>query len=212
MFTCTGAVAVSAAYCLLYNYFAGNPETLFNAAAWGVINIVPWIAAVEIARHFRTLRAVCCALTAAMVLSLAIELPIYGEYRSDLSFEIVRRLPGVAVSVAVLGILALRPRPHRAKDAAIDMRLEHFDWARAAGNYVELHRHNESPVLIRSTLSALLDRDTDGLCQIHRSYIVRRQLVTRLDRQGVLLANGKRLPVGNAFRDALNFVPSSQRS
>ncbi|WP_209349266.1 LytTR family DNA-binding domain-containing protein [Pontixanthobacter sp. CEM42] len=209
---CFAAVALNAVYCLLYNYFAGNPETLFNAVAWGVINIVPWIAAVETARHFHKLRTVCCALTVAMIVSLAIELPIYGEYRTDLDFEIVRRLPGLAVSATVLGILALRTRENRTKSTTSDGHLQDFDWARAAGNYVELHRSNGPPVLVRSTLAALLESDASALCQIHRSYVVRRKSVARLDRQGVLLTNGKRLPVGNAYRNLLDFVPSSRRA
>ncbi|GEM_PF-5279700 len=197
---CVFAVAVNAVYCLLYTSFAGHPETLGQAFAWGIVQIAPWIAAIEIARHIRRVAAVCAILAAALALSLVLETVFGGQ--APTGFDLVRRLPGLAASAMVLaafGLLRASSEPAETPAASA----AEFDWAKAAGNYVEFHRNGARPVLARATLASLIERHGERVCRIHRSYVIRRGAIARIDRQGVLLAGGKRLPVGDAYRGGL---------
>lgn len=61
------------------------------------------------------------------------------------------------------------------------IKADHIEWIAAAGNYVELHGRFGTR-LARRTLAELSEQlSADGFVQIHRSRLVRRAAVTRID-------------------------------
>lgn len=211
------AVALNAAYCLIYRFSQGSPETVFNAVAWGVINIAPWIIAIELAREARRWDVTLVALAAAFLLSLLLG-SAFAFAPPDV-FDVVRRLPALAASLLCLGILLVWPTAQIQRAKPETKALEKltacdFVWARSAGNYIELHGSTASPRLVRATLESLVQQSGSGLLRIHRCYAVKSTELHSVDRQSVRLRNGIRLPLGNRYRaqvEALSdFVPSSQ--
>ena len=78
----------------------------------------------------------------------------------------------------------------------------------AAGNYVALHTDQDEH-LMRTTMHALEERlDPERFVRVHRSAMVNLDHVTELQPQGrgeyrLLLANGRRLPLGRKYRNRL---------
>ncbi|WFL78887.1 LytTR family DNA-binding domain-containing protein [Altererythrobacter arenosus] len=199
------AVILNALYCLAYTYSAGHPETLTEAFWWGVINIAPWIAAVELGRQVTRKLMVGLVILAAAAISLALGAMIGGELPDG--FAIIRRIPGAAATIAVLAVLELW-RSHRVSQqaAATTATAESLscDWARAAGNYVELHARGRKPRLVRTTLASLVDETDASLLRVHRSFAVAPDHIARVERAHVRLRDGTRIPIGNAFRAPLD--------
>lgn len=86
--------------------------------------------------------------------------------------------------------------------------LAEIDWIEAAGNYVELHR-GRTPVLHRASLSEM-ERDLRdaGYVRIHRSRLVRRDAVVRVESRPsgdyiVGLADGRELAGSRRYRRPL---------
>lgn len=83
-----------------------------------------------------------------------------------------------------------------------------IDWARAAGNYVELHGHFGS-ILDRRTLAALADElAPHGFVRIHRSRIVRTAAIRSLESKpsgdfDVTVGNGEVVGGSRRFRSNL---------
>ncbi len=76
-------------------------------------------------------------------------------------------------------------------------------WIESARQYVRLHLEEEC-TLYRHRMRDLETELSDGFVRIHRSYLVRRDLVRELRRGGngryrVLLAGGEDLPVGGTY-------------
>lgn len=100
------------------------------------------------------------------------------------------------------------PRPRPAPSTAPDRRFAEARLVTAAGNYVEV----EGPCgrrLIRMTIAEAEQRmDPAQRLRIHRSILVARDLVDRLERDrngivGVRLTDGRRLRVGPSYRAAV---------
>lgn len=199
------AIILNAIYCLIYTYSAGHPSSLSEALSWGAINLAPWVAAVEIGRQLVRGWHIAGLICAAGCVSLVLGFVYTGQLPNN--FELVRRVPGAALTLVLLGGLAF----YRKRKAAITQETIPTgggtfpcDWARAAGNYVELHSQNGSPILLRSTLAGFVSRSDDRLTRIHRSFAVAPQAVDRIERAHVRLKDGTRLPIGNAYRDRLS--------
>lgn len=194
-------VILTAIYCLAYNALSGSRESVLEALAWGIVNVAPWIAAAEMGRHLARWGQVAAVLAAAFLASLVLGGAFSGEVPGG--FEWLRRLPGLlAAGAAIAGLHALRRRAERGSRAALPETADWTacDWIRAAGNYLELHRRGQTPQLVRATLAAILERRGDAFVRIHRSFLVRRAAIERIDRDSVVLRCGKRLPLGSTYR------------
>ncbi len=193
-------VILSGLYCLAYRYSAGDPATLVEAFSWGLINLAPWAAAIELGRHAQSRWHVVVTIILAFAISLALEAAF--AWRAPDMFEVWRRVPALLLTITVLVALArfgeLRKR-RQAADAMPSTGMS-FDWARAAGNYCELYLGMEAPRLVRSTIASLCAARAADAVRIHRSYVVSRDAILRIERNHILLKSGKRLPIGHAYR------------
>ena len=138
-----------------------------------------------------------------LAVSLALEWVVAGNVAP--AFEFVRRAPPMALSISAL--FALRNLDRRRSSAttapeAID--LSGVAWIRGAGNYLELHAAGGQPKVVRATLSAVMRDHAGDFVRVHRSYLVRRSSIARIDAASVLLANGKRVPLGQRYRMAVS--------
>ncbi len=212
--TIGAAIVLNAVYCLTYRYASGNPATLFEAFSWGVINIAPWIAAIELGRSLESRWRIAALLIAAIMLSLALEVSVY--FKAPSAFDLVRRIPGAVTSIAILAGISLFCKRISSKTNESDLGTHDLNcvWARSAGNYVELRASNGSTRLIRGTLSRVAEAAGSKLIRVHRQYAVSPEAIHRIERSNVLLTDGTRLPIGDRFRNRLSrqiqFVPSSQ--
>lgn len=81
-------------------------------------------------------------------------------------------------------------------------------WIAANGNYVDIH-HCDGQHLLRASLKQVLaSLPDDRFVQVHRSYVVRFDLVQEVktkdgERSEVSLSCGANVPVGKSFRQAL---------
>lgn len=76
-------------------------------------------------------------------------------------------------------------------------------WVEAARHYVRLHLGDDT-VLHRSTMRDIEDRLSESFVRVHRSYVVRMDLVRELRRRAngsyeVRLAGGDTVPVGDTY-------------
>ncbi|MEM8726158.1 MAG: LytTR family transcriptional regulator DNA-binding domain-containing protein, partial [Pseudomonadota bacterium] len=211
----SGVVIASALYCLAYRYASGDPATLAEAFSWGAINLAPWVAALEIGRTLRRASQMLAVVVAAGCISLALG-ALYAGAVPD-AFEAVRRIPAAALVLIALSAFELYRRkrahsPPKTGEERISGAPSTVAWARAAGNYVELHGREARPQLHRSTLAALVESRAD-LVRVHRSYAVSLEAVDKVERTHVRMKCGTRVPIGNAYRNLdviASFVPSSQ--
>lgn len=197
------AVAIIGAntlYCLAYSALAGRGETVAEGIGWSVVNILPWLVAFEAGKRSRR---PALAVAAALALSLALGLLI-GRFQG-VGFELVRRLPGAALTLAALW-LAARARARAAPapaPGALPLLPQQIAWVAAAGNYVELHGAGR-PVLHRAPLSAVAAAlAPSGFVRIHRSILVDRRRIARVGRDDVLLDDGTSLKLGKRYRAEL---------
>jgi hypothetical protein len=218
--------ALGAAYCLAFTYSAGLSETPFESIAWTSANLLPWLAAVELAKRrgvadeARLPRAIALAaiLIGAGLLSLLLETGFgfisWPDSGKEMLFEALRRVPG-AILVLLLMVMARSLRGRRAarsptKAAGLPLLPRQIDWIKAAGNYLEFH-HATGLVMGRMTIkqaeTMLVDQ---GFVRIHRSLLVN---ATRLARvhvgklaDEVELVDGTRLKVGGAYRAQLRRI------
>jgi hypothetical protein len=194
------AIAV-ALYCVAYTWLAGRPETFAEALGWALVNICPWLLAIEAGKRADRWSGAAWALGAGMIGSLALGYLLQVS-SNPLAFEAVRRLPALAASAGAIALL--RSQLGR-KPACREMKLlpRQIEWVRAAGNYVEV-RANGRTVVQRASIGAL-ERDLakHGFVRIHRSMLVRRDRIARVRPQDVVLHDGTLLPVGKRYRAAL---------
>lgn len=185
-------------YCLIYTALSGRAESVLDALGWSVANLLPWLWAFEAGKRWRrALIAVAGGLIASLLL---------GAVLLDASltwFELVRRLPGAVLTLALL--LALRRREFRTPQGYVELPLppDRIAWVAAAGNYVELHGTGR-PLLLRAPLTvveaALLPH---GFVRIHRSTLVNRRRIARVRSADLLLDDGRSLKLGPRFRAQL---------
>lgn len=201
----SAAMAAIAIYCLFYTALAGRAESPLEAIAWAVINVLPWLAAFEIAKRLPSAAGKAALVVAALCASLALQW-LLGERPDPFGFELVRRLPGLLVTAALIaaGQLMPRGRSEAAADAGeLPLSPAQLDWIAAAGNYVELHGCGRI-LLHRASLGALERRlRGHGFVRIHRSIIVRRERIARVRPADILLRDGTSLKTGKRFRASL---------
>lgn len=208
------AVLLNAAYCLAYRYASGNPATLFEALSWGVINIAPWIAAVEIGRSATRASHLILLLLAAGTLSIGLEMAVRVELPT--LFDLIRRVPGAVIAILTIGGLKLISSRRKTKTDVQNhvLKPRECDWVRSAGNYVEIHKNGNQQGLVRATLTSITDQSSPQLVRIHRRYAVLPKAIDRIEHNHIRLRDGTRLPVGDRYRKELSkfgiFAPSSQ--
>ena len=199
-----GLAAAVALYCLGYTALAGRPDTLIGASVWALINIAPWVPALEFAKRSRSTIGAVSALGLGFAASLFLGLLFTPD--GDLAFEAWRRVPAL-VAAAIVAI-ALRWSSRRSKQSAaiepLPLLPRQIDWVQAAGNYVELRAAGRT-IVHRSSISAA-ERDLagHGFVRIHRSTLVRRDRIARVRPADVILHDGTSLPVGKRFRAQLS--------
>lgn len=197
------AVAV---YCVAYTALAGRPETLGESLVWAVVNVCPWLLAVEGAKRAARWSGALLAIGAAFVLSMGLGI-LFGEVGQSHGFEAWRRVPVlllVAAGVAGLRWLASRHETRFGECDPLPLLPRQIDWVRAAGNYVEL-RTGERTVVHRASLGAA-ERELalHGFVRIHRSTLVRRDRIARVRPYDVVLHDGTHLKLGKRFRTSLD--------
>lgn len=199
-----GVTAAVALYCIGYSRFGGQPETLGSAGAWALVNVAPWLAALELLKRKRGPAWFAGVLLGTAFLSVALGAILMGSPAS--AFELWRRVPALlATAAAVLLLWRWRARQENesAQTGPIPIPAAHIDWVKAAGNYVELIVGGRT-VLHRTTLTAA-ERELGGkgFVRIHRSILVRRDHIERFRGEDVVLRDGTHLKVGKRYRATL---------
>ena len=209
------AVVAVMADCILFQIATGGIEAGL-ALRWLAGAVLPWAAA------FVALRARVSAeggrpsveeavlIGAAFAGSLLLDfLLIPPDGWAEVAARVQARL-ALAGLVPLAARLRLEwtPRPRPAARTEPDRRFAEVRLVTAAGNYVEV----EGPCgrrLIRMTIAEAEQRmDPARRLRIHRSTLVARDLVDRLERDrngivGVRLTDGRRLRVGPSYRAAV---------
>ena len=200
------ALAV-AVYCLAYTALAGRPETVAESLAWSLVNVLPWVPALEGAKRAASLGGVAAALAGGFAASVILGLGFAGTIEGA-AFEAWRRVPALLLVAAIALGLRFGNRRRRANDNdELPLLPRQIDWVRAAGNYVEL-RWEGRTLLHRSTLAALADQLGAGFVRIHRGRLVRRDAIRSVetDKSGdftVTLASGATLRDSRRYRSSL---------
>lgn len=196
-----GAALLVALYCVGYSRLSGQDETLAESLGWAIVNICPWLVALEAAKRATGWAGAAAILVAAGCVSvlLGLFLGIGGE---QLEFEIWRRVPPFAAVAAIVALLRSGVAA-RQPSAEIPLLPRQIDWVRAAGNYVEL-RAAKRTIVHRSPIGSVERELADhGFVRIHRSTLVRRDRIARVRTEDVVLHDGTHLKIGKRYRAAL---------
>lgn len=209
------AVIVVMADCILFQIAHGGIEAGL-ALRWLVGSVAPWAAAFVLLRALVSAEGSRPSLEEAALIGAAFagSLLLDGVLiRPDDWAEVWAR---VQARLALAGLvplaarlrLASAPRARPTAGVAADSRFAGAWLVTAAGNYVEV----EGPCgrrLIRMTIAEAEQRMDPALrLRIHRSTVVARDRVDRLERNrngivGVRLTDGRRLRVGPSYRAAV---------
>lgn len=202
MLATLGTAVAVALYCVGYSALSGRSESFAAALGWAVVNVCPWLVALEGVKRAKGIGGVAVSLALGFGGSLILGFALAGS-NWTWTFEIWRRLPAL-VAVAALSA-ALRWNRSRSRPAAETLPLlpRQIDWVRAAGNYVELRSHGHT-IVHRSSIAAV-ERDLadHGFVRIHRSILVRRDRIARIRPQDVVLVDGTQLKIGKRYRSDL---------
>lgn len=210
-------VAGGAIYCTAYTLLQGEWENPLEGARWALINLLPWLAAFELGKRGRAAapsRAAAWTRIAALLALAAFASMVLGMVLGAAeapAFELIRRLPALALTAALLAIFRTEGG---APETGADLPFlpNQIDWIRSAGNYVEI-RAGGRLVLRRMTMrraQALLAGQ--GFLRVHRTLIVNAARIEAV-RPGKLhdeiRVEGRWLRVGGAYRHLFrHFVPS----
>ena len=198
-----GIAAAVAIYCLGYTALAGRPETVPQAFGWAIVNVLPWIPALEFAKRAERWGGVALALGAGLTASLLLGFILDGASGS-VGFDAWRRVPALAaVAAAVVALRWSNARTRRAANDPLPLLPRQIDWVRAAGNYVELRSGGRTIVHRASISAAERDLAEHGFVRIHRSILVRRDRIARIRPQDVVLVDGTQLKIGKRYRSDL---------
>jgi hypothetical protein len=195
------SVAV-ALYCLVYTELTGEPENVFQVLGWAIVNILPWIVALEGVKRARSTSGAALAVIGGLAASLALGFALSHGF--DTALELWRRLPALAaVAVLTVGVRWSNSRDHDRHKGELPLLPRQIDWVQAAGNYVEL-RAGGRTIVHRASISAT-ERDLapHGFVRIHRSTLVRRDRITKVRPEDVILDDGTHLKIGKRYRAAL---------
>ncbi len=195
------AIAASVAlYCLGYTALAGRPEGVGESFGWAIVNVLPWVPALELAKRAGRWTGAALALAAGFVASLLLGYLIDGASGS-LSFEAWRRVPALAaLSAAVLALRWSNDRASPAANEPLPLLPRQIEWVQAAGNYIELRSGGRTVVHRASIGAAERDLAEHGFVRIHRSTLVRRDRIARVRPQDVILIDGTQLKIGKRYR------------
>ncbi|MGI8704198.1 MAG: LytTR family DNA-binding domain-containing protein [Sphingomicrobium sp.] len=196
------ATAAVALYCLAYTYYAGSPETLGESLSWAFANVLPWLLAIEAGKRASGWRAAAAALIAATGVSVILGY-VLAASADGAAFEIVRRLPPLAFSAAIVAVLRSGVGSSAATDE-IPLLPAQIDWVQAAGNYIELRAGDRTIVHRLPIGEAERSLAAHGFVRIHRSTLVRRDRIARVRPQDVVLEDGTHLRVGKRYRSQLD--------
>ena len=199
-----GVSAGVALYCLGYSALSGRSESLVSAGGWALVNVAPWLVALEVLKRRQNWPEALAILAAVTVASVLLGALLLGAAVNG--FELWRRVPALA-AVALIAFAMGRLRTKRKADdaaaAALPLPTARIDWVQAAGNYVEL-KSGDRTILHRTTLNAAERALADhGFIRIHRSILVRRDRIERVRSLDVVLSDGTHLKIGKRFRAKL---------
>jgi hypothetical protein len=195
-----GIATAVALYCLGYTALAGQPETIGQSFGWAIVNVLPWIPALEFAKRAQRWTGAAIAVAGGMAASLLLGL-LLNDAGGSLWFETWRRVPTLAaVAAAAVALRWMNGRARRAANDPLPLLPRQIDWVQAAGNYVELRAAGRT-IVHRSSISAA-ERDLagHGFVRIHRSILVRRDRIARIRPQDVVLVDGTQLKIGKRYR------------
>ena len=195
-----GVATAVALYCLGYTALAGRPETLGQSFGWAIVNVLPWIPALEFAKRAERWSGVALAIAGGLAASLLLGFAL-GDAGGSLLFETWRRVPALTAAASLALVLRwTNRRAIRAANDPLPLLPRQIEWVQAAGNYVEL-RAGGRTVVHRSSISAA-ERDLaeHGFVRIHRSTLVRRDRIARVRPQDVVLVDGTQLKIGKRYR------------
>jgi LytTr DNA-binding domain len=195
-------VSGMAAYCLVYNALLGRTETLANAVAWPLVNILPFALAFELGKRLPSWSK-RLALIASMA-GLSLLLGILVSPQADIAFELVRRLPTMLFVAALFAaggwLVAATPLKSNGWTGELPLASQQINYVRSAGNYVELHGLGRT-ILHRMTISAAEEKlAAPEFVRIHRSLIVRVAAVEKWLPGSVTMLDGSVHPVGARYR------------
>ena len=195
------AALLVALYCVGYSRLSGQDETLAESLGWAIVNICPWLVALEAAKRATGWAGAAAILVAAGCVSVLLGL-LLGIGGEQLEFEIWRRVPPFAAVAAIVALLRSGVAA-RQPSAEIPLLPRQIEWVRAAGNYVELRAAGRT-IVHRAALSAVEQELADhGFIRIHRSMLVKRDLIARIRPEDVILTDGTHLRIGKRYRAAL---------
>ena len=195
------AAVLVALYCVGYSRLSGQDETFAESLGWAVVNICPWLIALEAAKRSASWGSAAAVLVAAGCVSVLLGL-LLGIGGEQLEFEIWRRVPPFAAVAAIVALLRSGVAA-RQPSAEIPLLPRQIDWVRAAGNYVEL-RADKRTIVHRSPIGSI-ERELagHGFVRIHRSTLDRRDRIARVRTEDVVLHDGTHLKIGKRYRTAL---------
>lgn len=198
------AIAIAVAvYCVVYSALAGRPETFVESVLWSVVNVMPWVPAIEGAKRAPSLFLAALALFGGLAASIGLGFAFTGTV-DGAAFELWRRVPTLILVTGVAVAIRWSSRKHRTNDNdELPLLPRQIEWVRAAGNYVELRGCGRT-IVHRSPLSAI-ERQLagHGFVRIHRSMLVRRECIARIRSEDLVLADGTHLRIGKRYRAAL---------
>jgi hypothetical protein len=195
------AAVIVALYCVGYTWLSGRQETLAESLGWAVVNICPWLIALEAGKRASRWTSAAAILIAAAAFSVLLGFAI-GVGGPNLEFEAWRRIPPLAAISALVALLRSGVAA-RSSSAEIPLLPRQIDWVQAAGNYVEL-RAAQRTIVHRSPIGSIERKlAAHGFVRIHRSTLVRRDRIARVRTEDVVLHDGTHLKIGKRYRAAL---------
>ena len=223
-------------YCAIYCRVAFYPMhegdmPLWLSAWWAATALLPWFVAFEAMKrivptlHDRRFAFGACAIIAALTATATISLhrlaniEIMGMSPHHWPSLIANQLQPTVLFILLVCLWAYnRGRAGSPAEVLVEAGeelppIDTIQWIRAAGNYVEV-KCGERLIMRRMTMRrAEQATPSADFVRIHRSVIVRRQLIEGFDRSrrsSVVLTTGEALPVGDSYRRSVErIVPSS---
>lgn len=189
-------------YCLAYNGLKGQPVTALSAFSWPVINVAPFLVAWDMSkRHDWSFRA--SAIIVACVVSLLLDFLYSTEF--DLGFELLRRTPAVAIilcALLALDVAAVRSTIN-ISPAELPLLPGQITRVTSSGNYVLLHTENSSVIHRAPLQSVEKTLAGHGFVRVHRTTLVRRDAISKVRPNDIVLKDGTSVKTGARFRQLL---------
>ncbi len=88
------------------------------------------------------------------------------------------------------------------KSQYVSLKLEDILWIEAYGDFVKVNCVSQSFVVIHKLSDALASLPDDEFIQVHRSYVIRLDKISQIDKTSVMIGENS-IPVSRSFRGAL---------